>query len=128
MNIFIIHGSFGHPKENWFPWLKKQLSNLGHKVYVPKFPVENYSEFEKACRRNPSAKLKNQSLKSWMKTFEKYFPILDKNTILIGHSLGPAFILRILERCEKPVRASIFVSGFLEGLVVQYLITTTQHL
>ncbi len=21
-NIFIFHGTEGHPKENWFPWLK----------------------------------------------------------------------------------------------------------
>ncbi len=38
-NIFLIHGSYGHPQENWFPWLKKELESLGHKVYVPAFPI-----------------------------------------------------------------------------------------
>jgi predicted alpha/beta hydrolase family esterase len=38
-NIFIIHGSYGNPDENWFPWLKKELEQEGHKVFVPKFPT-----------------------------------------------------------------------------------------
>jgi len=25
VNVFIIHGADGHPKENWFPWLKSEL-------------------------------------------------------------------------------------------------------
>jgi len=24
MNFFIFHGIYGHPEENWFPWLKKE--------------------------------------------------------------------------------------------------------
>lgn len=26
MNIFLVHGSFGKPFENWFPWLEEELS------------------------------------------------------------------------------------------------------
>jgi hypothetical protein len=43
-NIFIIHGSYGYPEENWFPWLKKELSKLGHRVFVPKFPIPANNE------------------------------------------------------------------------------------
>ena len=41
--------------------------------------------------------------------------MLDGDTILVGHSLGPAFILSVLEEVsmKKQVRACFFVSGFL---------------
>ena len=35
----IIHGSYGSPDENWFPWLKKELQKIGYKVFVPAFPT-----------------------------------------------------------------------------------------
>jgi len=97
---FIIHGSYGNPKENWFPWLRKELEK-GKKntVFVPKFPTPE-----------------NQSLDNWMKTFdESYLSKVDEDTIFIGHSLGPAFILSVLEKIDlsKPIRACFFVSGFL---------------
>lgn len=28
-NYFIIHGTFGHNKENWFGWLKNELKTKG---------------------------------------------------------------------------------------------------
>jgi len=37
-NIFIIHGAYGNPDENWIPWLKTELEKLGNRVFVPKFP------------------------------------------------------------------------------------------
>ncbi len=96
-NIFIIHGAYGTPKENWFPWLKSKLENLGCKVFVPKFPTPE-----------------NQSLENWIKVFKKYEQYLNKNSIVIGHSLGPAFLLNILENLDKPIKAAFFISGFLE--------------
>ena len=27
-NYVIVHGTFGHPGENWFPWLAEQIANL----------------------------------------------------------------------------------------------------
>jgi len=99
MNVIKIHGAYGSPEENWIPWLKKELENLGCKVFVPKFPTP-----------------KNQTLNNWFKVFKKYEKYLNEDTILIGHSLGPAFILRILDRLNKPVKASFFVAGFISKL------------
>jgi len=94
-NIFVIHGAYGDPEENWFPWLKSELEKLGCKVFVPKFPTPE-----------------NQSLENWLKVFEDYKQYLDENSIVVGHSLGPAFLLNILEKLDKPIKAAFFVSGF----------------
>jgi len=97
--FFIIHRSYGNSKENWFPWLKKELEKKGNTVFVPDFPTPE-----------------NQSLDSWMKVFEKYKKEIDENTVFIGHSLAPAFILSILEKTNTKIRACFFVSGFLNLL------------
>jgi len=96
MKYFLIHGSFGNPEENWFPWLKEQLEKDGNQVIVPKFPTPE-----------------NQSLDSWLEVFEEYKNEIDKNTIFVGHSLGPAFILSVLENIDVKVKGCIFVAGFL---------------
>ena len=50
-NYIIVHGSFGSPEGNWFPWLKKELENKGLNVKVPKMPIgvgnQNYENWEK---------------------------------------------------------------------------------
>jgi len=94
-NVFIIHGAHGHPEENWFPWLKSALDKLGCKVFVPKFPTPQ-----------------GQTLENWLRVFEEYEKYLDENSIVIGHSLGPAFLLTVLERLNHPIRAAFFVAGF----------------
>ena len=99
MKAFIIHGAYGHPEENWFQWLKAELEKIDFEVFVPKFPTPE-----------------GQSLDSWMKVFSIFEKKLDEETIMIGHSLGPAFILRLLEKIEKPVKSCFFVSGCIDLL------------
>jgi uncharacterized protein len=96
-NIFIIHGAYGNPEENWFPWLKSELEKLDYKVFVPKFPTPE-----------------NQSLENWIKVFDGYKQHLKENSIVIGHSLGSAFLLNIVENLDKSIKAALFVSGFLD--------------
>ena len=93
-NVFIIHGSYGHPEENWFPWLKNQLEKLNCKVFVPQFPTPE-----------------NQTLENWMKVFEEYKDYLNTSSVTIGHSAGVAFILNVLERIEHQIRAAFLVAG-----------------
>ena len=93
-NIFIFHGTGGHPKENWFPWLKEELEQKEYKVYIPQFP-------------NPDKPL----LGPWLKELEQYKDKINEDTILIGHSLGGLFLLRVLEELNQPVKAAIIVSG-----------------
>jgi len=94
-NVIIIHGSYGSPSENWIPWLKWELEKLGCRVFVPRFPTP-----------------KNQSIQNWLTIFNKYEQYLDRKSIVIGHSIGVAFLLNILEKRNKPIKAAFFVSGF----------------
>ncbi len=93
-NIFIFHGTGGYPEENWFPWLKEKLEVLGHKVVVPQFPTPD-----------------NQTPESWFEAFRKYEESLDENTIIIGHSLGGAFLLHLLEKVDVQIKAAYFVAA-----------------
>jgi len=95
----ILHGSYGSPNENWFPWLKVELEKSGFKVFVPQFPTP-----------------KDQTLDIWLKIFKKYAKNLDHNSILIGHSISCAFILSILEGLNVRIKAAFLVAGFLGPL------------
>lgn len=70
-NILIIHGTYGNPEENWFPWLKSELEDKGCGVYVPEFPTQE-----------------GQSLESWLKIFEDYEENLNEDSIVVAHSSG----------------------------------------
>ena len=94
-NIIIVHGTGGNPNSNWFTWLKSELEKLDCIVFVPKFPTP-----------------KNQSLENWLNVFKEYEQYLDENSIVVGHSLGPAFLLSVLENLNRPIKAAFFVAGF----------------
>jgi predicted alpha/beta hydrolase family esterase len=93
-NAFIFHGTEGYPEENWFPWLKQELEKLGYIVYVPQFPSP------------PKIPAK---IAEWFDVLKKYEEHINKDTILIGHSLGGIFNLRLLEKLKQPIKAGILV-------------------
>jgi uncharacterized protein len=95
--FFIIHGTKSDPHSNWFPWIKNKLESLGHEVHVPRFPTPN-----------------GQNLESWMKILKEYNVA---NSILIGHSLGVAFILTVIERFK--VEEAFLISGFLGDIGIK---------
>lgn len=97
--VIIIHGSYGSPDENWIPWLKRQVEESGHQALAPAFPTPE-----------------GQSLEAWRQIFEKQAGSLTGDHLLVGHSLGVAFILDILERSAGAVRGSFFASGFVGEL------------
>jgi len=93
-NALIIHGTDGHPKENWFPWLKEQLEILEYQVMVPQFPTPE-----------------NQDPKHWFEVLNQYQDNFNEETVLIGHSCGGAFLLRVLEEIQVKIKAAVFVSA-----------------
>jgi uncharacterized protein len=90
-NIIIIHGLGENPQEIWFPWLKEELEQLGHTVFVPEFP-------------NP----KRPQLNEWLTKLGEYE--IDSETIFIGHSLAVPLTLHYLE--NNKLKAAFFVGGF----------------
>lgn len=98
-NIIIIHGTGGNPDLNWFPWLKSELNNLDCKVFIPTFPTPE-----------------NQNINSWLKVFLDYRKYLDNESIVIGHSLGVAFLINILESIDFEIKSAFFVAGFTDLL------------
>lgn len=99
MRIVIIHGAYGSPEENWIPWLRARLEKLGCKVIVPHLPTP-----------------KGQKLDKWLKILNKAVPIWDEDIIFVGHSLGPALVLKKIEELKKPIKAAFLVSGFIGKL------------
>ncbi|MBV9575980.1 MAG: alpha/beta hydrolase [Gammaproteobacteria bacterium] len=103
MNVFIIHGAYGYPEENWFNWLKIELYQLGVNCYVPQFPTPQ-----------------NQSLANWMQLFnQSYQHLTTPNSILIGHSLGAVFCLRWLEEQDCLLRAVVLAGVFIDYLGIE---------
>lgn len=92
MNAFIFHGTAGYPEENWFPWLKEQLKAKGLEVFVPKFPTPE-----------------GQSYLAWLEVLRPMMDKINSETILIGHSLGGIFTLKLLEQLIQPVKLAVLV-------------------
>jgi len=72
------------------------LENLGYKVFVPRFPTPD-----------------GQSLESWLAVFQEYEQYLDEDTIVVGHSLAPAFLATVIEKLDHPIKAAFFIASFL---------------
>ena len=97
--VFIVHGWEGTPEEGWFPWLKGELQNKGFKVEVPVMPDTAKPKIEK-----------------WLPHLIKQVGKPDKNTYLVGHSMGCQTILRYLEGLPETSRIGgfVLVAGFIK--------------
>ncbi len=76
----IIHGWKASPDMNWFRWLGDQLSGLGYAVEIPHMP-------------NPN----DPTPVEWIEALSMCIGTPDRQTLLVGHSLGAHAILRYLE-------------------------------
>ena len=90
-NLLILHGIYGSPDENWFPWLKKELEREDIEVVIPHLPTKEPLKPE-----------------DWWEAFKEYESLINEDTIIVGHSLGAAFALKIIEK--HPVAAALFVA------------------
>lgn len=97
-NYLIIHGSFGTPYSNWFPWLHEQLQNDNKQVLVPYFPYGK--DF--------------QSFDNWASILDTYRKVkmFNSDTVVVAHSIGCAFIAKYLLERNMIVSKLILVAPF----------------
>ena len=102
-NYLLIHGSFGSPFVNWFPWLRKEIESKGLEVYTPDFPTG----------------VGFQNYENWSKLLKAYLEsgILNENTIVFAHSIAPIFICKFLVENQVKVKRLVLVQGFNNGIV-----------
>ena len=95
---FLIHGWEGNPGNNWFPWLKKSLEENGFQVVAPEMPGTD----------TPVKAI-------WLKTLQDLISNPDKDTYLIGHSMGCQAIQRYLETLPDGavVGGAVLVAGWI---------------
>lgn len=91
----IVHGTKSNPGANWYPWLAEKLVGQGWQVVCPQFPTPQ-----------------NQTIQAYWQVWLKMVGVVDQDSVLIGHSSGPNFILRVLESQTVPVRATFLVAPF----------------
>ena len=76
----IFHGTHGSPSGNWFPWLKNYLEENGWQAHTPALPTPT-----------------NQSLDNWKKSLAEQVPNYAHTDLVIGHSCGGSFALKLLQ-------------------------------
>jgi predicted alpha/beta hydrolase family esterase len=96
--IFLPGNGGGTPKDNWFPYLNKELSKLGMKVIAKDFPDTTLAR-----------------AKYWL-PFIKALGA-DEQTILIGHSTGAIAAMRYAEK--NKILGSVLVGGYYTDLNVK---------
>jgi predicted alpha/beta hydrolase family esterase len=105
-NYFLVHGSFGNPHVNWFPYLFKETEKVGNTVYCPQFPtgvgLQNYNNWSKLMR------------------YYVDLGIINENTVIVGHSIAPIFICHFLIENNIRIKKLVFVCGFNNYLGINY--------
>ena len=76
-NYFIIHGTYGHNQENWFPWLENELTKQGFEVFNFNYPTPEGHNFENWSKVLDKAKDKITE-ESYKKIVEQYKQLIIK--------------------------------------------------
>ncbi len=90
--IFIPGNGGGSPKDNWFPYLKKELEKLGVSVIASEFPDNDLAR------------------ESYWLPFLKNDLGSDEHTILVGHSSGAIAAMRLAE--TNKLLGSVLVGAY----------------
>lgn len=95
----IFHGTHGSPAGNWFPWLQEELMMQGWQVAAPKLPTPD-----------------GQSIDGWIEALKDQIPGYAEADVLVGHSCGGTFALRLLEKNLVEPDQTILVSCLIDQI------------
>ncbi len=99
LRVVILHGAYGRPDSNWFPWMAERVQAAGHEALLPRFPTPQ-----------------GQSPEAWLDAYDRQVDdaVPRSRTVLVAHSLGAAFALRLAARAGAvdAYRGAFFASGF----------------
>lgn len=92
--VVVLHGYGVTPEKMWFPWLHAELERSGLAVSIPAMPDPLRPDYKK-----------------WMDAVAPLAKTWTPDTLLVAHSLGTAFAIRLLEtKVNVRLRAVILVS------------------
>ena len=96
-NYIILHGSFGSPYSNWFPWLHGALSRRNKKATSISLPTPE-----------------GQNYNDWSKVFDAYIKVgyINENTTLFTHSMSCMFIVKYCIENHFKIKRAVLVCGF----------------
>lgn len=94
--VLVLHGSFGHPYEAWFPWLHTAVSESGRPCYVPALPTPQYQTYD-----------------NWSRIIESYVA-LDAlaDGVIVTHSSAGMFAVRFIAEHSLQISQLVTVAGF----------------
>lgn len=97
-NYLIVHGSFGSPFGNWFPYLRGELEKRELVVYTPDMP----------------SGVGYQNYDNWSNVMKTYVDagIINENTVIFAHSIAPVFVCKFLIENSIKVKRLVLVCGF----------------
>ncbi|MCA9353579.1 serine hydrolase family protein [Candidatus Nomurabacteria bacterium] len=93
--FILVHRWSGGPEDDWRPWLKTELENLGCEVLVPEMPETDTPRID-----------------AWVSHLENISGENLEDTYFVGHSIGGQAIMRMIEKSDKKVGGAFFVSGW----------------
>lgn len=93
-NYFIVHGTFGNNKENWFAWLENKLQSKGFEVFNFNYPTPEGHNFE-----------------NWSNVLNQAKDKINKDSVFICHSSAPIFVIKYCLTNNIKIGKLISVSG-----------------
>ncbi|MBI2044654.1 serine hydrolase family protein [Candidatus Pacearchaeota archaeon] len=97
--VYIVHRWDSSPESDWYPWLKKELIKRKFEADILRMPDPGFPKID-----------------VWVNYLNENVKNIDKDTILIGHSVGCQTILRFMEKLPFDVKVGkvVLVAPWLE--------------